>query len=187
MVAKARTGASTSGSTSTKASSNDAQDIVLGVWNNYLKKTPSRVKLVDSFLGFLIVVGLLQFVYCVIVGNFVSTKLYTKHSQFTIHHPKHTHPIPKPLRNSTSIRTPPLPPHYHFLQPKPQNLQPTNHPTSPSTPSSPASAQPSANSSSPPPSASKLIRKTSRNSQASLLNAPLPISCSARYCCISSA
>jgi hypothetical protein len=49
----------------------DAQHIVQSVWNNYVKKTPQRVKLLDSFMGFLVVVGALQFLYCLIVGNFV--------------------------------------------------------------------------------------------------------------------
>ena len=50
---------------------NDAQEVVAGVWNRYVQDTPQRVKLIDVFLGFLIVVGLLQFVYCVIAGNYV--------------------------------------------------------------------------------------------------------------------
>jgi hypothetical protein len=49
----------------------DAQQIALGVWNNYVEKTPQRVKLLDAFMAFLIVVGVLQFVYCVIAGNYV--------------------------------------------------------------------------------------------------------------------
>ncbi|KAF2186865.1 defender against death DAD protein [Zopfia rhizophila CBS 207.26] len=48
----------------------DAQDIVLGVWNKYQEKTPQRVKLLDCFMAFLVVVGVLQFVYCCLVGNF---------------------------------------------------------------------------------------------------------------------
>lgn len=34
--------------------------------------TPQRVKLIDAFMAFLVVVGGLQFVYCVVVGNYVS-------------------------------------------------------------------------------------------------------------------
>ncbi|KAF2001196.1 defender against death DAD protein [Amniculicola lignicola CBS 123094] len=48
----------------------DAQDIVLGIWNKYVEKTPQRVKLLDTFMGFLVVVAVLQFLYCIIVGNF---------------------------------------------------------------------------------------------------------------------
>ena len=50
----------------------DAQEIVYGIWNNYVDKTPQRVKLLDVFMAFLIVVGVLQFVYCVLAGNYVS-------------------------------------------------------------------------------------------------------------------
>lgn len=64
---------STRSSTSTTAkNSNDAQAIIQGVWENYLDKTPQRTKLIDAFMVFLVVVGVLQFVYCVIVGNYVS-------------------------------------------------------------------------------------------------------------------
>lgn len=48
-----------------------AQDILQGVWNKYVQKTPQRTKLLDTFMGFLVVVGALQFLYVVIVGNFV--------------------------------------------------------------------------------------------------------------------
>ncbi|KAF2836495.1 defender against death DAD protein [Patellaria atrata CBS 101060] len=50
--------------------STDAQQILQSVWQNYLDKTPQRTKLLDVFLGFLVVVAGLQFVYCVIVGNY---------------------------------------------------------------------------------------------------------------------
>jgi oligosaccharyltransferase complex subunit epsilon len=55
----------------------DAQDIVLGIWSKYVEKTPQRVKLLDTFLAFLIAVGALQFLYVVIVGNFVSNPHHT--------------------------------------------------------------------------------------------------------------
>lgn len=56
---------------STPRNSQNAQDVLLGVWNRYVEQTPQRVKLIDVFLAFLIVVGVLQFVYCVIAGNYV--------------------------------------------------------------------------------------------------------------------
>ncbi|KAJ4345504.1 oligosaccharyltransferase complex subunit epsilon [Didymosphaeria variabile] len=62
--------ASPSTSKSGKSGSLDAQEIVQGVWNKYVEKTPQRTKLLDSFMVFLVVVGVLQFVYCLIVGNF---------------------------------------------------------------------------------------------------------------------
>jgi len=40
------------------------------VWDKYVQKTPQRVKLLDCFMAFLVAVGVLQFVYCVIAGNF---------------------------------------------------------------------------------------------------------------------
>jgi hypothetical protein len=58
-------------------SSNDAQDIVQGVWGRYVEKTTQRTKLLDSFMLFLVAVGALQFLYVVIVGNFVSITLNT--------------------------------------------------------------------------------------------------------------
>lgn len=42
------------------------------MYRNYLAKTDQRTKLLDAFMAFLVVVGALQFVYCVIGGNFVS-------------------------------------------------------------------------------------------------------------------
>ncbi|KAF2403946.1 defender against death DAD protein [Trichodelitschia bisporula] len=66
---------STEPSTSALQSTNlkhasSAADIVNGAWSNYLAHTPQRVKLLDAFLAFLVGVGALQFVYCVIVGNY---------------------------------------------------------------------------------------------------------------------
>jgi oligosaccharyltransferase complex subunit epsilon len=50
-------------------------EIAVGIWDNYLDTTPQRTKLIDVFMAFLVVVGVLQFVYCVIAGNYVSTFL----------------------------------------------------------------------------------------------------------------
>lgn len=55
-----------------KASSSNNPFTIFGhVWQNYLESTPQRTKLIDTFLGFLVVAGVLQFVYCVIAGNYV--------------------------------------------------------------------------------------------------------------------
>lgn len=64
--------ASKTPTTSTPRNANDAQQILLGIYNNYLDQTPQRVKLIDAFMAFLVVVGVLQFVYCVLAGNYVS-------------------------------------------------------------------------------------------------------------------
>jgi oligosaccharyltransferase complex subunit epsilon len=71
----ASTGTATTNTSSSRPvnskSSNDAQDILQGVWNKYVKNTPQRTKLLDTFMAFLVVVGALQFLYVVLVGNFV--------------------------------------------------------------------------------------------------------------------
>lgn len=48
------------------------QDVLAGIWERYVFETPQRVKLLDTFMAFLVLVGALQFVYCVLVGNYVS-------------------------------------------------------------------------------------------------------------------
>ncbi|CAK1364040.1 Dolichyl-diphosphooligosaccharide--protein glycosyltransferase subunit DAD1 [Cercospora beticola] len=48
----------------------DFQSIITHIWSNYNNHTPQRVKLIDTFLGFLLLVGVLQFAYCVLAGNF---------------------------------------------------------------------------------------------------------------------
>lgn len=47
------------------------QEILVHVWNRYLQDTPSRTMLLDVFMAWLVVVGGIQFVYCVIAGNYV--------------------------------------------------------------------------------------------------------------------
>jgi len=66
------TGAGSIPAISKKAANNQSpQEIALGIWQNYLDTTPQRTKLIDVFMAFLVVVGVLQFVYCVIAGNYV--------------------------------------------------------------------------------------------------------------------
>jgi oligosaccharyltransferase complex subunit epsilon len=62
-------------SSKTLAKSNEISKIIEHVWGNYWDKTPQRVKLIDAFMGFLILVGALQFAYCVIGGNYVSSSI----------------------------------------------------------------------------------------------------------------
>ncbi|POY70439.1 putative Dolichyl-diphosphooligosaccharide--protein glycotransferase [Rhodotorula taiwanensis] len=40
------------------------------LWDNYLEQTPSRLKLIDSFMVFLMLTGIAQFVYCFGVTNY---------------------------------------------------------------------------------------------------------------------
>jgi oligosaccharyltransferase complex subunit epsilon len=47
-------------------------DQVIGnVCQHYFQTTPQRTKLLDVFLGFLAVVGAIQFLYCILAGNYV--------------------------------------------------------------------------------------------------------------------
>ncbi|KAL4887934.1 DAD/Ost2 [Aspergillus ambiguus] len=45
-------------------------DIAYHVWQQYLATTSQRTMLLDAFMVFLVVVGAIQFVYCVLAGNF---------------------------------------------------------------------------------------------------------------------
>ena len=58
-------------SSSSSSAAQTAQQVLLDLWQHYLRTTPQRVKLVDAFMGFLVGVGALQFAYCVLVGNYV--------------------------------------------------------------------------------------------------------------------
>ncbi|KAL5614712.1 hypothetical protein BROUX41_004807 [Berkeleyomyces rouxiae] len=44
--------------------------VVGNICTHYLKTTPQRTKLLDVFMVFLVVVGALQFLYCVLAGNY---------------------------------------------------------------------------------------------------------------------
>ncbi|KAG8789807.1 oligosaccharyltransferase complex subunit epsilon [Serendipita sp. 398] len=54
-------------SSSTRNSSNNA---ILTLWNAYMEETPARLKLIDAFLFFLMLSGIIQFVYCVLISSF---------------------------------------------------------------------------------------------------------------------
>lgn len=45
--------------------------VVSNLVNHYVKNTPQRTKLIDAFMAFLVAVGALQFLYCVLAGNYV--------------------------------------------------------------------------------------------------------------------
>ena len=69
-MAKAQ--AATSTSTPSVASKNAAAtaNAVDSLWRAYLDNTPSRLKLIDAFLVFIMLSGVTQFSYCVLVTNF---------------------------------------------------------------------------------------------------------------------
>ncbi|KAK8114936.1 Dolichyl-diphosphooligosaccharide--protein glycosyltransferase subunit OST2 [Apiospora kogelbergensis] len=53
------------------AKSSDAwSSVATNILSHYQKTTPQRTKLIDLFMAFLVVVGGLQFVYCVVAGNY---------------------------------------------------------------------------------------------------------------------
>ncbi|EXJ94124.1 oligosaccharyl transferase complex subunit OST4 [Capronia coronata CBS 617.96] len=55
---------------STLSPRSSAQEIIVHVWNRYLQDTPSRTMLLDVFMSFLVAVGAVQFLYCVVAGNY---------------------------------------------------------------------------------------------------------------------
>ncbi|CAG9970996.1 unnamed protein product [Clonostachys byssicola] len=44
--------------------------VLINLYNHYIDETPQRTKLLDVFLVFLVAVGALQFLYCVLAGNY---------------------------------------------------------------------------------------------------------------------
>ena len=67
--AKAPAVASTS-STSPSPATSASKVALHTLWAAYLNTTSPRLKLVDSFLVFLVLSGVIQFVYCVLVTSF---------------------------------------------------------------------------------------------------------------------
>lgn len=43
------------------------------VWNRYIQDTPSRTLFLDVFLLYIALNGAVQFIYCIIGGNYVSS------------------------------------------------------------------------------------------------------------------
>ncbi|KAI2635357.1 defender against death DAD protein [Xylaria nigripes] len=62
--------ATTSASSSSSSSSSQLDKIALNIVQHYQKTTPQRTKLIDAFMAFLVIVGGLQFAYCVLAGNY---------------------------------------------------------------------------------------------------------------------
>lgn len=52
-------------------------DIAQHVWQQYAATTPQRTLLLDAFMAFLVLIGVIQFVYCVLAGNYVRRPLST--------------------------------------------------------------------------------------------------------------
>lgn len=58
-------------STLSKSQSLRWDKVVSDVVSHYVKTTPQRTKLIDMFMAYIAVVGALQFLYCLIAGEFV--------------------------------------------------------------------------------------------------------------------
>ncbi|CAJ2501546.1 Uu.00g043990.m01.CDS01 [Anthostomella pinea] len=72
-TASASAALSNASSSAAKSASSGAQQIdqvALSLVQHYQKATPQRTKLIDAFMAFLVVVGALQFAYCVLAGNY---------------------------------------------------------------------------------------------------------------------
>lgn len=55
----------------TLSNKSSPQEVALHVWHRYLDDTPKRTMLLDVFMLFLVLVGAVQFLYCLLVGNYV--------------------------------------------------------------------------------------------------------------------
>jgi oligosaccharyltransferase complex subunit epsilon len=53
-----------------KATQSTATNAVETLWKAYNENTPDRLKFIDSFLLFLMLSGVVQFAYCVLVSSF---------------------------------------------------------------------------------------------------------------------
>jgi oligosaccharyltransferase complex subunit epsilon len=57
-------------SSKSSPASSETSVAVSTLWKSYLNQTPDRLKFIDAFLAFIVLSGVLQFVYCVLVTNF---------------------------------------------------------------------------------------------------------------------
>ncbi|KAI4865772.1 defender against death DAD protein [Hypoxylon rubiginosum] len=72
-AAPAPTTAAPASSTIAKPTSSSGQSfdkVALNIVQHYQKTTPQRTKIIDVFMAFLVLVGGLQFAYCVLAGNY---------------------------------------------------------------------------------------------------------------------
>jgi len=47
-----------------------SSNVLISLWNAYNDNTSSRLKTIDAFLVFLMLSGVMQFLYCILVTNF---------------------------------------------------------------------------------------------------------------------
>lgn len=53
-----------------QVSSHSTATVIQGLWKTYVDDTPHKLKTIDAFLVFIMLSGIMQFVYCVVVTNF---------------------------------------------------------------------------------------------------------------------
>ncbi|KAK3856368.1 hypothetical protein Pcinc_037303 [Petrolisthes cinctipes] len=53
-----------------KMSSTTLIGVVRNFLDEYMRTTPKKLKMVDAYLGYVLMTGILQFVYCCLVGTF---------------------------------------------------------------------------------------------------------------------
>ncbi|KIS66912.1 dolichyl-diphosphooligosaccharide-protein glycotransferase [Mycosarcoma maydis] len=69
--AKASSSAATKSRTSASpSSSSSTQSPLSTLYNSYVDNTPKRLKVIDAFLVFLMLSGMIQFLYCALITNF---------------------------------------------------------------------------------------------------------------------
>ncbi|XP_045106433.1 dolichyl-diphosphooligosaccharide--protein glycosyltransferase subunit DAD1-like [Portunus trituberculatus] len=51
-------------------SSTSLTAVVRNFYDEYMKNTPKKLKIVDAYLSYVLLTGILQFVYCCLVGTF---------------------------------------------------------------------------------------------------------------------
>lgn len=56
--------------TSEKDAAATASGAIQGLWKSYIDDTPTKLKTIDAFLVFIMLSGIIQFVYCIAVTNF---------------------------------------------------------------------------------------------------------------------
>lgn len=44
--------------------------IIQDIWSSYINTTPQSLKMIDIFMAFLVFTGVVQFAYCILVGNY---------------------------------------------------------------------------------------------------------------------
>ncbi|KAG8981824.1 oligosaccharyltransferase complex subunit epsilon [Tulasnella sp. JGI-2019a] len=52
------------------SSSQSTASVIQGLWKTYVDDTPSKLKTIDTFLVFIMLSGIMQFVYCVLITNY---------------------------------------------------------------------------------------------------------------------